>query len=111
MLLFMRTFLWMLFQGAIVAAVGGFLVQTKATTSGIAAGIVGMLCAALVTAIIFEIRLLPFRLSRLIARARDLLRRQPRGEDLSLTRSGRGAGQLPEQFGRTRIGHDAGDIP
>ena len=70
-----------------------------------------MLCAALVTAIIFEIRLLPFRLSRLIARVRNLLRRQPRGEDLSLTRSGGRAGQLPEQFGRSRISHDAGDIP
>jgi hypothetical protein len=107
----MRTFLWMLFQGAIVAAVGGFLVQTKATTNGVAAGIVGMLCAVLVTAIIFEIRLLPFRLFRLIARARNLLRRQPRGKDLSLTRSGGRAGQLPQQFGRSRISHDAGDIP
>jgi hypothetical protein len=110
MLPFMRVFLWMIFQGAIVTLVAGFLLQNKLTTNGIAAGIVGVVCAALITAIIFEIRLLPFRISRLIARTRNLLRREPSGDDLSLSGSSRDARQLPEQFSRPRVGHDSGDI-
>ena len=72
-------FLWMLFQGAIVTAVAGFILQKQLTNNGVAAGIIGMVCAALVTAIIFELRLLPARISRLIARTGKVLRRAPNG--------------------------------
>ena len=111
MMLFMRTFLWMLFQGAIVTLVAGFiLTHWPEPHNPTAAAIIGMVCAALVTAIIFELRLLPFRISRLIARARKMLRREPRSDGLSLPRAGGDTGQLPEQFRRPRISHDAGDI-
>jgi hypothetical protein len=103
-------FLWMLFQGAIVTAVAGFILQEKMTDNGVAAGMAGMLCAALVTAIIFELRLLPFRISRLVTRAGKLLRREPGGDDLSLPRFGGDPGKLAEQFRRSRISHDSGDI-
>jgi hypothetical protein len=103
-------FLWMLFQGAIVTAVAGFILNNGPAHNPVAAGIIGMVCAALVTAIIFEIRLLPFRISRLIARAGKLLRREPSSDDLSLSRFGGDPGKLSEQFRRPRIGHDPGDI-
>lgn len=101
----------MLFQGAIVTVVAGFLLSdVREPHNPVAAGIIGMVCAALATALIFEIRLLPFRISRLIARAGKLLRRKPGRDDLSLPRTGRDTGQLPKQFSRPRVGHDSGDI-
>jgi hypothetical protein len=104
-------FLWMLFQGAIVTVIAGFiLTHWTEPHNPVAAGIIGMVCAALVTAVIFEIRLLPFRISRLITRAGKLLRRKPSGDDLSLPRFGGDPGKLAEQFRRPRIGHDPGDI-
>jgi hypothetical protein len=110
MMLFMRTFLWMLFQGAIVAVVAGFILSNGPAHNPVAAGIIGMVCAALVTAIIFELRLLPFRISRLVTRASKVLRREPRSDGLSLPRTGGDTGQLAEQFRRPRISHDGGDV-
>ena len=101
----------MLFQGAIVTVVAGFiLTHWQEPHNPVAAGIIGMVCAALATAIIFEIRLLPFRIARLVTRARKVLRSDPGCDDMSLSRTGRELGQLPKQFGRPRIGSDAGDI-
>jgi hypothetical protein len=106
----MRMFLWMSFQGAIIAVVAGFVLDNGPAHNPVAAGIIGMVCAALVTATILELRALPFRISRLIARARKMLRREPRSDGLSLSRPGGDTGQLPEQFSRSRIGYDGGDV-
>ena len=101
----------MLFQGAIVTMVAGFiLTHWQEPHNPVAAGIIGIVCAAIITAIIFELRLLPFRIARLIARAGKLLRREPSGDDLSLPRFGGDPGKLSEQFRRPRIGHDTRDI-
>ena len=101
----------MLFQGAIVTVVAGFiLTHWQEPHNPVAAGIIGVVCAALATAIIFELKLLPFRIARLIARAGKVLRREPSCDDISLSRTGRELGQLPKQFSRLRIGSDAGDI-
>lgn len=98
---------WVLFQTAIVAAVASWLLDSKATTNGTAAVIVGFLCAGLVTMFIFEARLLPSRIARLILWSRHALRRESEGENLSLPRSSRRLSYPAEQGRRIRIGKNS----
>ena len=96
---------WMTFQAVVFVTVTAFCLK-DGLKNGFAAAVVGMVAAALATAILFEVKFLPARISSLFIRSRHLLRREPGGDDLSLPRVGRCPGELPEQVRRPRISHD-----